>query len=67
MYYLLIAGVGLVGAILALFWLKDRLQSPRLARLVHSGLIARLAVAGAVFAILGLLLILADAAEKWFG
>jgi hypothetical protein len=60
MYVLLIAGIALLGTILALFWLKDRLRSPRLARFVYSGLVARLALAGAVFCILGALLILGD-------
>lgn len=60
MYVLLIAGVALLVVILALFWLKDRAQSPTLARVVHSGLVARLALAGAAFAVLGLLLILGE-------
>ncbi len=58
MYYLLIAGLVLLTAILALFWLKDQVQSPTLARIAHSGLVARLALAAAAFAVLGLLLIL---------
>lgn len=62
MYALLIAGLALLGAILLLFWLKDVLRSPRLARLAYSGIVARLALAGAAFSILGLLLILGD----WF-
>lgn len=60
MYYLFFSGLALLGIILALFWLKDLLRSPRLARIVYSELVARLALAGAAFCILGLLLILAD-------
>lgn len=60
MYVLLIAGVALLVVILALFWLKDRAQNPTLARIAHSGLVARLALAGAAFAVLGLLLILGE-------
>ncbi len=60
MYYLLFIGAALLGAILALFWLKDRLRSPRLARVVYSELVARLALVGAALFILGLLLILSE-------
>ena len=61
MYFLFFAGVGILGVILAMFWLKDTLRSPRLARIVYSELVARLALAGAAFSIIGLLLILSDA------
>lgn len=60
MYYLFFAGVSLLGSILLMFWLKDYLQSPRLARLLNSELLARFALAGAAFAILGLLLIIGN-------
>ncbi|MDA7945838.1 MAG: hypothetical protein MPJ78_00010 [Hyphomicrobiaceae bacterium] len=60
MYYLFFAGIGILGTILGLFWLKDMLRSPRLARIVYSELVARFALAGAAFSILGLLLILSD-------
>jgi hypothetical protein len=63
MYVLLIAGLVLLGAILLLFWLKDALQSPMLARIAYSGLIARLALAGAAFCVLGVLLIVGE----WLG
>lgn len=63
MYYLFFSGVFLLGSILLLFWLKDVLQSPRLARVVYSELTARFALAGAAFTILGLLLILGE----WWG
>ena len=58
--YFLLAGVGLVSAIIGLFWLKDRLESPILARIAYSELVARLAVVGAAFAVIGLLLMLSD-------
>lgn len=60
MYVLLIAGVALLASILGLFWLKDRAQSQTLARIAHSELTARLALAGAAFAVLGLLLIFGE-------
>lgn len=58
--YLFLAGACLLAAILAIFWLKDRLRSPVLARIAYSELIARLALAGAAFSVLGLLLWLGE-------
>ncbi len=58
--FLLLAGVVLLSTILGLFWLKDRLQSPVLARVAFSEPIARLAVVAAAFIVLGLLLILSE-------
>ena len=58
--YFLLAGVSLVLAIIGLFWLKDRLESPLIARIAYSELVARLAVVGAAFAVIGLLLMLSD-------
>ena len=63
MYGLLFAGLAMLAAILALFWLKDELRSPRLARIANSELIARLALAGAAFVILGILMIVGE----WWG
>ena len=56
--YLLLAGAGLLAAIVGLFWLKDRLRSPTLARIAYSGLVARLAVIGAALSLLRALLML---------
>jgi hypothetical protein len=64
MYLFLIGGV-LLSAILSLFWLMDRLESQLLARIAYSGLVARLAVLSAVFAVLGLLLMLSEFVERW--
>jgi hypothetical protein len=44
--------------------LKDQLENPLLARFAYSGLVARLAVVGAAFVVLGLLLILADFTQQ---
>ncbi len=63
--YLFLIGAALLSVIIGLFWLKDRLESPMLARVVYSGLVARLAVVGAAFLMLGLLLMLAEFAERW--
>ena len=58
--FFLLTGIGLLAVILGLFWLKDELENPLLARFAYSGLVARLAVVGAAFVIVGLLLILGD-------
>ena len=58
--FLLLAGLGLLSVIVGLFWLKDRRESRLLARIAHSEPIARLAVIGAAFVVLGLLLILSE-------
>lgn len=60
MYYLFFTGAALLAVILLLFWLKDLLRSPRLARIVYSELVARFALIGAVFIFLGLVLIIAE-------
>ena len=62
--YLFLIGAVLLSVIIGLFWMMDRLESPLLARIAYSGLVARLAVLGAVFAVLGLLLMLAEFAER---
>ena len=59
-------GIGLLSTIIGLFWLKDQLESPLLFRVVHSGLVARLAVIGAAFVVLGLVLMLTEFAGNWF-
>jgi len=59
MFFFLL-GLGLLAAILGLFWLKDRLQNPVLARIAFSEPIARLAVVAAVFIVLGVLLFLSS-------
>ena len=64
--YIFLTGAGLLAAIVGLFWLKDRLESPSLARIAYSGLVARLAVLGAALAALGLLLLLGEVAGGWF-
>ncbi len=60
--YFFLTGVSMVLAIIGLFWLKDRLESPLIARIAYSELVARLAVVGAAFAVIGLLLMLSDLA-----
>lgn len=57
---LFLIGVGMVSAIIGLFWLKDRLESPLLARIAHSEPIARLAVLGAAMSVIGILLMISN-------
>jgi len=58
--YFMLIGIGLVGLIIRLFWLKDRLESLRLSQIAHSEPVARLAVIGAALAAIGLLLIVSS-------
>lgn len=62
---LMLSGITLLAVILSLFWLKDRVQNQWLTRFVYSGLVARFAVLGAVFSVLGLLIVLADLADNF--
>jgi len=64
--YVFLGGAMLLAAIIGLFWLKDRLRSPLLARIAYSGLVARLAVVGAALSAVGLLLILIELARHAF-
>lgn len=64
--YLFLGGAALLAAIIGLFWLKDRLQSPTLARLAYSGLVARLAVVGAVLCVIGALVTVVELARALF-
>ena len=61
--FFFVAGIILLVLIIGVFWLKDQLENPMLARIAYSGLVIRLAVVGAVFVALGLLLMLADFAK----
>ena len=61
--FFFVAGIILLALIIGVFWLKDQLENPLLFRIAYSGLVARLAVVGAAFIVLGLLLILADLAK----
>jgi hypothetical protein len=58
--YFMLIGSTMEGLIIGLFWLKDRLESLRLAQIAHSEPIARLAVIGAALAVIGLLLIVSS-------
>ncbi len=55
-----LAGAILLAMILGLFWLKDELRSPRLARLAYSELTARLAVVATGLMLVGALISISD-------
>ena len=57
----LLIGAGVLGTVLGLFYLKDRLESPTLARLAYSELTMRIAVIGAALIAVGLLMMLSEA------
>lgn len=58
-----VIGVSMLASILGLFWLKDRLRSPQLARLANSEPVLRLAVVGAALVVIGLLMMVAALIE----
>ena len=55
---ILLTGISLLGFVLGLFYLKDRLKSSRLSRFARSGLIMRLTVIAAAMIAIGMLLVL---------
>lgn len=58
----LVAGAVLFAFVLGLFWLKDELRSPRLARMAYSELTMRLAVIAAGLMMVGIAVI---AGQLW--
>lgn len=48
----------MLGAVLGLFYLKDRLKNRKLARFAHSGLVMRFAVIAVALIAIGILLVL---------
>lgn len=48
----------MLGAVLGLFYLKGRLESPRLGRLAYSEFVMRLTVIAIVLIVIGILLVL---------
>jgi hypothetical protein len=50
---MLLIGASLILFAISVFWLKDHLASPLLARFAYSGLVARLAVLGGALVLLG--------------
>ena len=54
---ILLSGIALLAAMIGLFYLKDRFESPRLARIAHSELMMRFTVIAAVMIFVGILLV----------
>jgi hypothetical protein len=55
---LVLVGIGVLGSVLGLFWLKGRLQSPRLGRLAYSEFTMRITVLAVALIVIGALLTL---------
>ncbi len=55
---ILLIGIGILGTVLGLFYLKDRLENPTLARIAYSGLTMRFTVIAAAMIVIGILLVL---------
>jgi len=53
---ILLIGLGILGSVLGLFYLKDRVKTPTLARIAHSELIMRFTVIAAAMIVIGILL-----------
>lgn len=53
--HMLLIGLGLISAMISLFWLKDTWQKPWLVRLAYSELVARVTVIGGAMFVIGLL------------
>jgi hypothetical protein len=56
---ILLIGAGILGAVLGLFYLKDRLKNSTLARIAYSDLVMRLTVISTAMIAIGILLALA--------
>jgi hypothetical protein len=55
---ILLIGIGILGTVIGLFYLKDRFESPTLARITHSELMMRFTVIAAALIAIGILLVL---------
>lgn len=55
---ILLTGIAILAVVIGLFYLKDRLESPRLARIAHSELMMRFTVIAVVMIFVGILLVL---------
>lgn len=57
---LLLAGTAILAAVLGLFYLKDRLESPTLARVAYSELSMRVTVVAVALIVIGILMMLGE-------
>jgi hypothetical protein len=56
----LLIGAGILGAVLGLFYLKDRIGSPALARIAYSELMMRVTVIAVALMAIGFLMIVGE-------
>jgi hypothetical protein len=54
----MLVGIGMLGSVLGLFWLKGHFASPRLGRLAYSEFMMRITVVAVVLIVIGALLTL---------
>ena len=57
---MLLIGIGTLGAVLGLFYLKDQLENPILARIAYSELMMRITVIAVALIAIGILFMLND-------
>ena len=55
---ILLIGIGILGSVLGLFYLKGQLESPTLARIAYSELIMRITVIAVALIVIGIVLML---------
>ena len=55
---ILVVGIGILGFVLFLFYLKNRVESPVIARLAHSEVMMRFAVIGAMMIAVGTMIVI---------
>jgi len=55
---ILLIGIGILGSVLGLFYLKDRLRSATLARIAHGELVMRFTVIAGAMIVAGITLVL---------
>ena len=57
---LLLIGAGILGAVLGLFYLKDRLENPTLARIAYSELMMRITAIAVALMAIGVLMLIGE-------
>ena len=55
---ILLGGIGILGVVLFLFYLKNRVDSPLVSRLAHSEVMMRFAVIGAIMIAVGAMIVI---------
>ena len=55
---ILLVGIGILGVVLSLFYLKNRVESPAISRLARSEVMMRFAVIGVVMIAIGTMVVI---------